>query len=180
METGLNVIVFLSKKHVLTLNIDFSLPHTKYHYYSLLLFEIYMFFLVISIVTFEKSNGYCRNVRVCAYIYFLRYGYYKFNHAARYAKFIPRVYLSIKNQEQFPQCSYIIPNKKAKKNMSMHKKFINLPVLYIACIENSYLLHKSIKQASPKNMHLSCPIRKQHWLLSCPIDRKAVLLIPWY
>ena len=32
-ETALNSIVFSSKKHVLTPNIHFSLPHTKYHYY---------------------------------------------------------------------------------------------------------------------------------------------------
>ena len=32
-ETTLNSIVFSSKKYVLTPNIDFSLPHTKYHYY---------------------------------------------------------------------------------------------------------------------------------------------------
>ena len=31
-ETALNAVVILSKKHVLTHNIDFSSPHTKYQY----------------------------------------------------------------------------------------------------------------------------------------------------
>ena len=43
-KTALNSIVFSSKKHVLTPNIHFSLPQTKYHYYynKLVKMEIFL------------------------------------------------------------------------------------------------------------------------------------------
>ena len=59
--------------------------------------------------------------------------HYKLNYAARYAKFILRVYFFHKKSEQFPHCSYVIYTNENKK-LFMHTKFINLPVLHISLL----------------------------------------------
>ena len=123
------------------------------------LFKMFVRFLFISGTICKKGQSFVLSL------------HYNFNYVVRYAKFIPRVYFLHKNQEQFPHLLFLCSStqKNHQKNMPMHTKFINLPVLHIACIEKSNRLHKSVSQTRPKNR-----------LIQITSNREVVLLILWY
>ena len=86
-----------------------------------------------------------------------------------YVVFIPASYrftnFFIKQQEQFPLCSYVIVQPFCQNSRQMAKKIIMFPLMHNVCIKKSYPVHKVVPHTyclpRPKPFPFSQPKFKQ-------------------